>query len=147
MYCNSINKKKPRKLTLSAALTQFFLYRKDPSAVRHAMNLQTFKDLIDLRLLLVSLVKRYVWSARRAQNGVSRALFHPEIASEYIYWPRVSLGAQLACNSSLARQWTIKWNQASAICSNLLSLLAILATFTNLNVASNSQWCEEPWLS
>ena len=32
-------------------------------------------------LQLVSLAKRYVWSARRV-NRVSRALFHPEIASE-----------------------------------------------------------------
>ena len=44
---------------------------------------------------LVLLVKRYVCSAWRTQNGVSRALFCPEIASES-FLPRVSLGAVLA---------------------------------------------------
>jgi len=67
-------------------------FKKITSAVRRCLQL-TRKDL---QLRLVSLVKRYVWSAQRTQNGVSRALFHPQIASESNFWPRLSLGAHLA---------------------------------------------------
>ena len=57
-------------------------------------------DSVEMRyLLFVSLAKRYVNSARRAQRGVSRALFHPEIASESNF--ELHLGPVLATVSIL----------------------------------------------
>ena len=59
--------------------------------------------LSTLQLRFVSLAKRCVGLLGGLRKGVSRALFHPEIASD-----------------------------------SILSLTGILATFTNLNVASKS---------
>ena len=63
------------------------------------------------KLRLVSLAKRYVYSARRLKNGVSRTLFRLEIGSESNFDPSLTLG------------------------------LFLQTTFTNLNVASKSHWC------
>jgi len=53
--------------------------------------------------LLVLLAKRYVWSARRARRGVSRALFHLEIASESNFYLESHFGLFLR---QFAR-WTV----------------------------------------
>ena len=71
----------------------------------------------DLQLRLVSLAKRYVWSARMAQRGVSRALFHPEIASEsnfdleshFVMWKLFHSPIRTAVNLCTRTVWMCNW--------------------------------------